>query len=208
MRVVAVLICLIGAAAPGIALELIEPPMLAQQVAAGRLPPIAQRLPQSPAVAALDQPDQTPGTHGGSIRMLMGAARDMRFLVVYGYARLVGYDRNFELVPDIFERFEVEQGRIFTFHLRPGHRWSDGQPFTAEDFRFAWEDIQLNKELSPSGVSVDFLADGEPPRFEVLSPTAVRYTWPKPNPGFLAAIAGPRPLDLAKPAHYLRQFHQ
>jgi peptide/nickel transport system substrate-binding protein len=34
-------------------------------------------------------------------------------------------------------KYEVEDGRRFTFHLRPGHRWSDGSPLTAEDFRFA-----------------------------------------------------------------------
>ena len=38
---------------------------------------------------------------------------------------------------------------IFTFHLRQGHSWSDGQPFTTEDFRYCWEDVANNKELSP-----------------------------------------------------------
>ena len=33
-----------------------------------------------------------PGQHGGTLNMLIGRSRDVRMLVVYGYARLVGYD--------------------------------------------------------------------------------------------------------------------
>jgi peptide/nickel transport system substrate-binding protein len=62
-------------------------------------------------------------------------------MVVYGYARLVGYNEDLELVPDILKDVEVEDGRIFTFHLREGHKWSDGEPFTSEDFRYWWENV-------------------------------------------------------------------
>ena len=34
-----------------------------------------------------------------------------------------------------------------------------------------------------------------------------RYTWEKPNPFFLPALAAPRPLFLYAPGHYLKQFH-
>ena len=59
-----------------------------------------------------------------------------------------------ELVPDILAAYEVEEGRVFTFHLRRGHSWSDGQPFTTEDFRFFWEDVALEPELSPTGPEI------------------------------------------------------
>ena len=45
---------------------------------------------------------------------------------VYGYSRLVGYDAEFEIVPDILEAIEVEDGRIFTLTCAKGHKWSDG----------------------------------------------------------------------------------
>ena len=137
----------------------------------------------------------------------MGRAKDVRLMVVYGYARLVGYERDYRLAPDIVEDLEVEEGRIFTLRLRPGHRWSDGRPFTSEDFRYYWEDIATNATLAPFGPPRAYLVEGEPPRFEVLDEHTVRYAWPRPNPFFLPALAGARPETLYAPAHYLQAFH-
>ena len=117
------------------------------------------------------------------------------------------FDQQMNLVPDILDSYEVEEGRIFTLHLRPGHKWSDGHPFTAEDFRFYWEDVALNEELSRGGPPIELLVDGKPPVFEVLDELTVRYSWDQPNPEFLTAIAGALPVYLYQPAHYLKQFH-
>ncbi|HSU75458.1 MAG TPA: ABC transporter substrate-binding protein, partial [Burkholderiales bacterium] len=168
------------------------------------LPPVDKRLPQQPLVMPMIEI----GRHGGTLNTLAGRSRDTRLFAVYGYARLVGYDRNLEIVPDILESLDVQEGRIFTLRLRKGHRWSDGQPFTAEDFRYYWEDVANNRELSPSGPPRDMLVDGEPPKFEVLNETTVRYTWAKPNPAFLPRMAGASPLFIFRPAHYLKQFHK
>ncbi len=185
----------------------IEPPVLTERVKAGQLPPVARRLPENPAVARFDRPDLEPGRHGGQLRMLMGRAKDIRMMVVYGYARLVGYDRNFNLQPDILADFEVEDGRVFTFRLRRGHKWSDGHPFTTEDFRYYWEDFANDKEMSPSGLPQVLLANGKGPKFEVLDELTVRYSWEDRNPYFLPALAGASPFYLYRPAHYLKQFH-
>ena len=191
---------------PALALgqNFVEPPMLRLDVSTGRLPPTEKRLPQPPLVVRMDEP----GKHGGALHSLVGRSRDTRLLVVYGYARLVDYDRNLELAPDILESFEVQEGRIFTLRLRKGHRWSDGHPFTAEDFRYYWEDVANNKELSPAGPPRDLLVDGEPPKFEILSDTVLRYTWHKPNPHFLPRQAGASPLFIYRPAHYLKPLHK
>lgn len=190
------------------ALEFIETPMLKDAVAAGKLPAVGQRVPQMPLVTKFDRASAEPGRHGGTLNMLIGRARDVRMLVVYGYARLVGYDRNLEMVADILESYEVREGRAFTFRLRKGHKWSDGTPFTTEDFRYYWEDVANNRELSPSGPPRDLLVEGEAPAFEVLDDVTLRYTWSKPNPDFLANLAGASSLFIYRPAHYLRQFHK
>lgn len=184
-----------------------ESPMLAELVAKGQLPPVEERLPNPPRVMKFTEPYQSPGKHGGELVLLMGRSKDVRMMVVYGYSRLVGYSLDYELVPDVLERFEVEEDRRFTLYLRKGHRWSDGHPFTAEAFRYYWEDVALSEDLSSFGPPAALLVDGEPPAFEVLDDTTVRYTWKKPNPFFLPALAGARPETIYAPGHYLKQFH-
>ena len=190
-----------------LAAEFIETPMLADAVAAGTLPPVEARLPEEPLRVPMDGPNLTPGHHGGEINWLARRARDIRIMNVYGYARLVGYTRDFTLRPDILESIEVEGNRVFTLHLRPGHRWSDGHPFTTEDFRYAWEDIEQNEALRPFGPESRLLVDGAAPQVEILDETTVRYSWPTPNPEFLPSLANARPLYIYAPAHYLSQFH-
>ena len=187
--------------------EWIETPSLMDQVASGQLPPVQDRVPDNPRIIDIEALGRVPGHHGGQLHTLMGKSKDIRMMTVYGYARLVGFDEKLNLVPDILESFDVVEGRQFTFHLRPGHKWSDGNPFTAEDFRYFWEDVANNIEIFKSGPPINMLVDGELPKFEILDPLTVRYTWSKPNPEFLPAIAGARPMYIYQPAHYMKQFH-
>jgi peptide/nickel transport system substrate-binding protein len=129
-------------------------------------------------------------------------------LVVYGYARLVGYDRDLHIVPDLLESIEVKDERVFTMKLRRNHRWSDGAPFTTEDFRYYWEDVANNKELSPTGPPRELQVDGELPKVEFPDRTTVRYSWSRPNPDFLPRMAAASPLFIFRPAHYLKKFHK
>ena len=181
-----------------------ETPFFQKEVASGKLPGVEARLPKDPAVAEL----QSIGTPGGELRMLMGSAKDTRMMVVYGYARLVGYTPSLKFAPDILKSIEVEDNRVFTLRLRRGHKWSDGEPFTSEDFRYWFEDVAQNNHLSPSGLPVSMLSQGEGPRFEVLDETTVRYSWARPNPLFLPDLAGPSPLYVYRPSRYFKKFHQ
>src|SRR5215469_13817878 len=201
-------ICLIAAFVllmPGGArAELKEQPFFEQEVADGRLPKIDERVPTSPGVVEFE----TAGSPGGELRMLMAGPKDTRMMVVYGYARLVGYTPALKLVPDILASLEVQDGRVFTLHLRKGHKWSDGHPFTSEDFRYWFEDVAQDSKLSPSGLPVSMIVQGEPPRFDVLDETTVRYAWSRPNPLFMPNLAGADPLYIYCPSHYLKQFHE
>lgn len=184
-----------------------EAPLFNERVLDGTLPAMDQRLPSEPLITDMESMGRSTGKPGGEIEMLMASSKDTRMMTVYGYARLVGFTPDLELQPDIVERVDVEDDRRFTFHLRPGHRWSDGQPFSAEDFRYFWEDIANNEDLSPFGLPEALLVDGQSPRFEVIDRQTVRYEWPSPNPLFLPALAGARPLYIYAPGHYLKQFH-
>ena len=205
VRMAALLALLPLLAGPAVGAE--EPPNLVAAVAAGQLPPLTARLPRVPLVFEAPRSDWTLGRYGGEVRTLMAKDRDIRMMVVYGYSRLVGYDEQLRLTPDILEKVDNVDSRIFTLHLRPGHKWSDGKPFTAEDFRYYWDDVAHNKDLSPFGLPQALLVNGHAPKFEVLNETTVRFTWQEPNPMFLPALAAPSPLYIYRPAHYLRQFH-
>jgi len=135
------------------------------------------------------------------------SARDTRLMTIFSYTRLIIYDDQFKLHPDILESYEAKEGREFTLKLRADHRWSDGHPFTTEDFRFFWEDVANNKELSPSGPSVELLVDGQPPKVEIIDERTIKYSWDKPNPYFIESQARAAPLFLFRPAHYLKKFH-
>lgn len=184
-----------------------EPPFFAEQVAAGKLPTVGQRLPNEPSVARLNSDYQTPGEYGGSMRMLMAKSKDIRMMMVYGYARLVAYNEKLELVPDLIKSLDNDGNKSFTFHLLPGHRWSDGTPFTSEAFRYFWEQVATNDQLSKFGPPNTLVLDGELPKVEILDELTVRYSWSRPNPYFLPALAAPRPLFIYRAGHYLKQFH-
>jgi peptide/nickel transport system substrate-binding protein len=180
-------------------------PSLAARVAKGELPPLARRLPERPLVVQTE-PE---AAYGGDLRLLIGTPKDLKLAFVYGYARLVRFDRDYQVVPDLVERVEVrEGGRSFTFHLRRGHRWSDGAPFTSADFQYWWEHVANNEELSPGGPPATLLVDGEAPTVRFPDALTVQFRWNQPNNLFLLDQAGASPTILYRPAHYLKQFHR
>jgi peptide/nickel transport system substrate-binding protein len=177
---------------PALAADLLptlqETPMFAEQAKSGALPPITKRIPTPPWIVTQFAGGDGRGKPGGQLNMMVSSARDTALMTVYSYTRLIVYDDQFKLHPDILESYEAKEGREFTFKLRAGHRWSDGYPFTTEDFRFFWEDVANNKELSPSGPSVELLVDGQPPKVEIIDERTIKYSWDKPNPLSLPKI--------------------
>ncbi len=185
-----------------------EPEFLKALVEAGTLPPANERLPKTPRVINLAAMGRIPGRHGGDIRTLIGGQKDIRLMTIYGYARLVGFDEKLNLQADILESFESIEDRIFTFRIREGHKWSDGSTLTPEDFRYCWEDVQNNEDLSPGGIAPYLMSGGKPPVFEIVDDLTVRYGWELPNPDFLPKLAAAQALSMVMPAAYLKQFHE
>ena len=198
---------LLLAGLPALAQSYVETPLFAERVGKGELPPVAQRLPKEPLVVDLAAKGRSIGRPGGEVTSLVARGRDIRYMSVQSYARLVGYTEKLALEPDLLAKLENDNDQTFTFRLRDGHRWSDGHPFTTDDFRYYWEDVAHNPEISPAGIPEFMMLDGKPPRFEIVDERTVRYSWDKPNPRFLSQLAGPREPFLYRPAHYLKQFH-
>lgn len=125
-----------------------EVPQLADLVRQGKLPPVDQRLPKEPMVI---RPIDRIGVHGGQWRTgILGPADTAWLSRTIGYEGLVRWDPEWkEVVPDLAKKFEVSpDGKEFTFSLREGTKWSDGEPFTADDLVFWYEDVVLSPELT------------------------------------------------------------
>ena len=177
------------------------------EVEAGNLPPAAERLPDVPLTVDLAGRGREPGVQGGTLNTMITRSKDIRQMVVYGYARLIGYNADYELQPDILMSFENQENRRFTLNLRPGHKWSNGDPFTSDDFRYWWDDVANNELLNPTGPP-DFLrVDGELPTVSFPDPQTVVYEWAKPNPFFLQSLAQARPPFIFRPAEFLKRYH-
>ncbi|MCX8952542.1 ABC transporter substrate-binding protein [Ruegeria sp. NA] len=178
------------------------------EVEAGNLPPVQERLPADPLIVDLAAKGREFGKQGGTLRTMITRSKDIRQMVVYGYARLVGFDQNYEIIPDLLASFENEDGRKFTLKLREGHKWSDGSPFTSEDFRYWWEDVANNKLLSPSGPPDFLIVEGKSPTVTFPDETTVIFEWEDPNPGFLQSLAQARPPFIYRPAAFLKRYHE
>ncbi|WP_406647793.1 ABC transporter substrate-binding protein [Aliisedimentitalea scapharcae] len=178
-----------------------------EEVDSGDLPPVQERIPEDPLVVNLEDKGRVFGIQGGTLNTMVTRSKDIRQMVVYGYARLIGYDENYILRPDLLASYENEDNRKFTLKLRTGHRWSDGAPFTSEDFRYWWEDVANSPLLSPAGPP-DFLRiEGELPQVSFPDAQTVVYEWANPNPNFLQSLAQARPPFIYRPAHFLKTFH-
>lgn len=173
----------------------------------GHLPPITERLPETPLIVDLPGKGRSFGRQGGTLRTMVSRAKDVRQMVIYGYARLVGYDTNYELYPDILRDIEIEEDRKFTMHLRPGHRWSDGAAFTSADFRYWWEYVVNNEKITPTGPPEFMYVDGVLGSVTFPDAHTVVFEWPTPNANFLPLLAQAAPPFIYRPAHYLSQFH-
>lgn len=194
-----------------------EAPMLARLVARGKLPPVEERLPENPLVL---HPIESIGRYGGTVRSGMiakGLNEEMNRIM--GMEKFLFYDASgTRIVPSVAEDWrQSEDGRLLRIHLRRGMRWSDGHPFTAEDVRFYWEDLNAHPDVFPFP-DPDLVVNGKQIRFRVLDPYTVLFRYDDPYQRLVEIVAsafsrfgggvfGEFLWGPYAPAHYLKQFH-
>ena len=185
-----------------------EAPGLAKAVAEGTLPPVAQRLPETPLVV---KPQEKIGKYGGTWRQaLIGGSDDLMERTI-GYTRLVRWNPEWtNVVPDVAESLSVSpDGTEYTFKLRKGTKWSDGVPFTANDIMFWYNDVLMNRELTPAAPRW-LRSDNDPVVVEKVDDYTFKFRFKQPNgmlPWHLASNWGADILA-SSPAHYLKKFHK
>ncbi len=205
---VALLLALIGPAAAQTKFH--EAPVLAEQVKAGKLPPVEKRLPSDPLVVPVVE---RTGQYGGVWRRAFLGPADANNYVRVVYDALVRFSPDgAKIEPKIAAGWESSKDfKIWTIKLRQGAKWSDGAPFTADDIVFWYKDVLLNKDLTAAIPSWMRNAYGTTATVEKVSPTAVRWTYKQPNTLLLTALAnqdgGDRTYAVFLPAHYLKKLH-
>lgn len=194
-----------------------EAPQLAALVKAGKLPPVQERVSREPLVI---KPVHEIGKYGGTWRRgFSGPADFWNGYRCCGHDKILFWDyTGNRVVPNVAKGWEIsDDGRTFTVSLRKGMKWSDGHPFTADDFMFWYEDFYQNNELLP--VKPPMMAiNGKPGTMEKVDDFTIRYKFAEPYFAFIDVLAGATDLggnslrgrELTggfAPKHYLQQFH-
>lgn len=190
-----------------------EAPALAALVESGDLPPVEERLPAEPVVVT---PNESLGQYGGTWRTVtQGPGDEVWFQRTIGYEPIVrwipewtGAPGDAEVIPNIAESYDVnEDGTVYTFHLREGMRWSDGEPVTTADVQLYY-DLVSNPEITGTvdGISDSIVkgSTGELAALEIGDDYTFTLTFPEPSGVFLPSLA--EGTSLMVPRHYLEQF--
>ncbi|MFZ1813194.1 MAG: ABC transporter substrate-binding protein [Rhizobiaceae bacterium] len=169
------------------------------------LPPLAERLPEDALVVA---PYDSIGKYGGTLDALSNAteAGTSDFMSTR-HVNLVRYSDDLQtIVPNVAKSWKWNDDYTeLTFTLRKGHKWSDGQPFTAEDVKFWYDNLALDPKVFEKPKDY-VLVGGERMQVEVVDAQTVMFKLPAPKPGLLAHFATHYGQGF-QAKHFLGQFH-
>ena len=192
-----------------------QAPMLDAKVESGELPPVEERLPNNPKLVNESSPealDYEIGAYGGDLRTVTSSVNwdgDVFIGLTENILNMVDSNSE-EITPNLVEDYTVnEDNTVFTFKLRKGLKWSDGEEVTMEDYRFAVENFIFNEELTtiiPANFRAGGSAQGDPMVFEAVDDETFTITFSSAFGGFpvymsIKGWAGY--CDILKPAHYL-----
>lgn len=194
-------LCLL-AVTSALAVKYNEAPMLRTMVAAGELPPVEDRIPEEPRVIEAEEIGVYGGYYVSTSYHRDSPTEFWRQLVIED--PFTG-----ELIPSMIKGWEFnEDDTELTLFLRKGMKWSDGYPFTADDFMFWYESYVLNFDLQPVTYGW-IMRGGEIGLLEKIDDYTIKWTWVEPYGYFLNIIATGRGHYNATPypKHYAKQFH-
>jgi peptide/nickel transport system substrate-binding protein len=157
-----------------------------------------------PAITTTE-PKVQPGTigkYGGTLHMpayedpktlnpaLVTDSTSARF-VAYTFEGLVEeHPFTYQIEPALASSWSVsEDKKTYTFKLRKGLQWSDGQPLTADDVVFTFNDVIANPKI-PTDTRDTIEVDGQLPTVKKVDDITVAISTPKPFVPFLRLIGG------------------
>jgi len=187
-----------------------EPPQLALEVERGNIPPLDERLPQTPLVISM--PWQKAGKYGGRMRVChetwMGGNQEES---MYGNSPLRWVDDGLGIDQGWVQAWESNADTSeWTFNMRKGIKWSDGEPFTTDDIMYWWEDMVLNPDQATNPPDEAKSGIGSVCTITKVDDFTFKMTYDAPSPLVADRLAmwvngdiGPRWIA---PKHYISQF--
>ena len=196
-----------------------EAPELAALVKGGKLPAVKDRLPSEPMVL---KPLSEVGKYGGTWRRgFLGPGDWENGNRLNASDKLLFWDpTGTKIVPSVAKSWEQSaDGKIIRVNLRKGMRWSDGAPFSADDFVFWFEDLYSNKDIVSAPIA-DMSPGGKPGKVVKIDDTTVEFQFENPHFLFIDFLAGDTLIGGGQsvrqsqgttygayaPKHYLKQF--
>jgi len=184
-----------------------EAPMLAELVKAGKLPAVEKRVPEEPMVVSVGDGNglETIGKYGGVFAWDAFDAPNAqgRTNVTMPFTNMM----DGRVLATGWKSYETKDNKTWTFFMRKGMKWSDGQPYTADDILFWWEDVAQNKELV-ANVPGWMTSAGKPAVMKKIDDYTFSITFEAPYPNFLPVLSWSSERQvMACPKHYLSQFN-
>ena len=98
---------------------------------------------ETPAKSNDENKDESTLVYGSADYTRINPAMDEHCEInVLLFSGLTAHDAEDQVVPGLAERWEYDEETFtYTFHIRDGVKWHDGEPFTAEDVKFTIEAI-------------------------------------------------------------------
>lgn len=200
---------------------------MAKFVTDGTLPDVKDRLPKEPKVILKSGMSDGVGVYGDVWRDFSacptagwnnGAGVTSGWFGIesmsFNYQSLVKtgplfrVDKDIEPIPNLAKSWEWSaDGLQLTMHLLEGAKWSDGQPFTADDVIFTWEDLINDPQVVRLGTKGDgFNLDGKPSKLEKVDDFTIKWTFATAKPAQLFYLMDEQDFNIS-PAHIVKPLH-
>ena len=204
-----------------------EPEWVTALVEAGELPPIEERLPAEPKVILTSGMSDGIGTYGDAWRDFSacptagwnnGAGVTAGWFGIesmsFNYQALVKTgplfraDQDVEPFPNLAKSWDwSEDGLELTMHLMEGVKWSDGEPFNADDVMFTWEDLINDPNVVRNGVKGEaFNLNDQPSILEKVDDYTIKWTFAEPFPRQLFYYMDEGDFNVS-PRHIIEPLH-
>lgn len=200
-----------------------QAPQLKDLVDSGNLPPLEKRLPKNPRVIKSNIMADGIGEYGGVWRDTFavpvaswnwGAQKTQGYfginqmvqesLVITGPMWMLDQP---DPLPNLAKNWKwSEDGKTLTMNLVEGVKWSDGEPFTADDVMFTYQDLILNKNITTFGSADAWVYGGEQTKLEKVDDYTIKWHFAVKKP--IHSFYNMDYLDFGvSPKHVYKHFH-